>query len=191
MAWVNYGDINPEEGALLLDTDTLEFDGNGDFGGTAVTSDCDSVQGGADHVFLLRMGDLFLARKDFKVALQACGARLDGDTIRRPTGGGDEEVLQLGTPDGNIALALAAHAYHGIDIVDIESIVSIGYPTAYDQEQKFEGETTFYERGTSLWDIMRDHMEGMDYIAPTEDPDAVTVPKPIDPPGELDDSPSM
>ena len=71
-------------------------------------------------MFLLRKGDVFLARRDFASALDGIGHRLDGERIvsnQRDVAGLPESIFGMASPDGLRTLAEAAHAYGSMDDV--------------------------------------------------------------------------
>lgn len=60
--WVNLGDINPEQGTLLIRNARVE---DGDFFADVVVVIPESDVDGSDRIFDLIQGDLFLAGKAF------------------------------------------------------------------------------------------------------------------------------
>ncbi|MCW3784294.1 hypothetical protein [Defluviimonas salinarum] len=174
MGWINLGDIDPKCGTVLMRAESAEFDG--DFRADAAESVPETCVGGDDAVFLLRSGTVFLSGKNIPSALATVGARLEGDTIVRPGHHGDEERFPMTSAEGLREIFRAAHAFGGIDGIDISSLVRIGLPGRMDREPRFDGEITFYPEKTSLWAIMRRELDGFD-LAPEKAPVEAT---PID-----------
>lgn len=158
--WQNMGDISPRAGTSLMRNP--EIDVNGDFTSEIVETVPESNIGGDESRFLIRQGTLFLAAKNFASALDTVGAAIDGMSITRPDHHGGSERFDLTSDEGLKELFMAAKAYGGIE-PDIETFVKIGVETAYDQEQKFEGDVTVYPSNRSLWSIMRRELDGFDY----------------------------
>jgi len=159
MRWTNVGDINPTSGALLFQEAAI--DASGDFSAEAAESICETSVGGDESRHLLRQGTVFLAARNFASALETVGARLDaaaGKIIRADHHGG-EVTVDLTSEDGLRELFQAAHAYGGIDNVNIEVYVQIGRDEAYDAPRKFGDDPIQYRRGTSLWTIMEQELE--------------------------------
>lgn len=161
--WKNIGDIRPESGTLLIRGG--EIDRNGDFSIEMVEVIPETAVGGDDSRFLLRSGTGFLAAKNFAGALETIGASIDPGSlaITRPGHHGDTIVEQAGTGDWIRTMAHAAHAYGGIDDVDISTLVQIGRDQPCSQDRKFTGDIDIFASNSNLWAIMRKELDGFDY----------------------------
>ncbi|MCE6958761.1 hypothetical protein LAZ40_06830 [Cereibacter sphaeroides] len=169
MTWQNLGDISPRSGTFLVRNP--ELDPEGDFRAEGVQTVPERQVGGSDDVFLLRQGTIFLARRNFASALEAVGATLEGDRIRRPGQDGEDQVFPLQSVEGLRELCHAAFAYGGIEDPEIASLVRIGFPDPAEPSPKFDGEITVYPEKTSLWAVMRLELDGFDH-APEAEPKA-------------------
>lgn len=157
MHWTNVGDINPTSGALLFKDAKIEA--SGDFTAEAIESICESAVGGDEGRFLLRSGTVYLAARNFASALDTVGAKLEQGQIIRPDHHGGEMRFDLTSPDGLREMFQAAHAFGGIDVVDIEVFVQIGRDQPYDAPHKFGTDPVIFRSGTSLWTIMERELE--------------------------------
>ena len=157
MRWTNVGDINPTSGALLFQD--AEIEASGDFSAEAIESICETAVGGDEGRFLLRRGTVYLAARNFASALETVGAKLEDGQIIRPDHHGGETRFDMTSPEGLRELFQAAHAYGGIDVVDIEVFVQIGRDEPYDAPHKFGTDPVIFRKGTSLWAIMERELE--------------------------------
>ena len=162
MAWKNFGDISPRSGTLLGRPETFSLDARG-FSGEAVVTIPETAVGGDDQVFLLRQGDVFVSRANLASALDVIGASLQGEDIVQPDHHGNPERHAITSEEGMAILFMAAHAYGGIDNVEISELVRIGPPDPQSSAPRFDGAVTAYAAGSSLWAIMRATFDGFDH----------------------------
>jgi hypothetical protein len=161
--WKNIGDINPKSGTLLIRGG--ELDHNGDFSIEMVDVTPESDIGGDDSRFMLRSGTGFLVARDFQSALEMIDAAIDPESLQisMPGHHGDTIVNEAGSEDWITTMALATHAFGGIDNIDIQTLVQIGKDEAYSRDRKFKGDIYVYYTGSNLWAIMRDTLDGFDF----------------------------
>jgi hypothetical protein len=165
MSWTNVGDVNPQQGALIYQDPEIS---NGDFTAEAIETVNEQAVGGDESRFLIRRGTVYLAEENFASALATVGARLEDEEIVRPDHNGGEERFPIGSEEGMRELLIAAHAFGGIDNVDIESLVQIDPYTPYDQPRKFTGDLCVYRAGSSPWSIIAQEAEVRDDFGPAE-----------------------
>ena len=165
MSWMNVGDVNPQQGTLIYQDPEIS---NGDFTAEAIETVNERNVGGDESRFLIRRGTVYLAEENFASALETVGARIEGDEIVRPDHHGGEERFPIRSEEGMRELLIAAHAYGGIDDVDIESFVQIGPDTPYDQPRKFTGDLFVYRAGSSPWSVIAQEAEVGDEFEPAE-----------------------
>lgn len=165
MSWMNVGDVNPQQGTLIYQDPEIS---NGDFTAEAIETVNEQNVGGDESRFLIRRGTVYLAAENFASALETVGARIEGDEIVRPDHHGGEERFQIRSEEGMRELLIAAHAYGGIDDVDVESFVQIGPDTPYDQPRKFTGDLFVYRAGSSPWSVIAQEAEVGDEFGPAE-----------------------
>jgi hypothetical protein len=161
MDWTDVGDANPKGGVLLFRN--AQIDASGDFEAEAVEAICETNVGGDECRFLLRRGTVFLSSVNLVSALKTVGASIFATTIARQGAHGDGASFEVTSEEGLRVLFHAAHAYGGIDSVEIEALVQLGPDMASDLERKFEGDITLYNAGTSLWAILAEELELGDF----------------------------
>lgn len=171
MTWKNVGDVSPLNGILLYQDPEIS---NGDFTAEAIETLSERNVGGDECRFLVRRGTVHLSAANFPSALDTVGARLEGDTIIRANHHGGEESFPISSEEGLRELLMAAHAFGGIDNVDIESFVQIGEDSPYDSPKKFGEDPTIYSGDANLWAIVAREAEVADLPqaqgAPAADP---------------------
>ena len=146
--WKNIGDMSPE-GAVVVRDMTINA-ASGDFSAEAVVVTSETHVGGDECRFLIRQGDVFLSAENMKDALAVVGET-------------PESVRDMPEGDRLVRVADAALAFGGIDHVSAEILVQIGPDEPYDQPRKFPGEIMIYDTGSSLWQIMRENLDGFDF----------------------------
>jgi len=151
MTWRNVGDVSPLNGALLYQDPEIS---NGDFTAEAIETVSERNVGGDECRFLVRVGTVHLSAANFPSALATVGAKLEGDTIIRTDHHGGEERFPITSEEGLRELLIAAHAFGGIDNVDIETFVQIGEDSVYDQPKRFAGDPTIYPGDANLWSVV-------------------------------------
>jgi hypothetical protein len=161
MDWIDAGDVNPKSGALLFRD--AKIDASGNFQAEAIESICETNVGGDECRFLLRRGTVFLSAENLVSALDTVGASIFATTITRPGHHGDDESFDVASREGLREIFHAAHAYGGIDDVDIQALVQLGPDMASDLDRKFDGEITLYGAEASLWAIMAEELELGDF----------------------------
>jgi hypothetical protein len=67
---------------------------------------------------------------------------------------GGEERFPISSEGGLQELLVAAHAFGGIDNVDIETFVQIGEDSPYDLPKKFGDDPTVYPGDVNLWAVV-------------------------------------
>lgn len=169
MDWINTGDINPQQGTAFYRA--AQIDESGDFNAEAIEVISERDVGGDEKRFLLRMGDFFLARKNFESALQTVGARLEGTQIVRD-GAGEGERFAMTSEEGLRELFIAGHAYSGLQDPEWDLLIQIGKDEDYDQDRKFPGERHMYRHGTSVWAVIANELPGFEL------PEGVTAARP-------------
>jgi len=171
MTWRNVGDVNPLNGALLYQDPEIS---NGDFTAEAIETVSERNVGGDECRFLVRVGTVHLSAGNFASALGTVGARLEGDVIVRADHHGGEERFPVTSEEGLRELLIAAHAFGGIDNVDIETFVQIGEDSPYDLPKKFGENPTVYPGDANLWAVVAREAEVPDLPqaqgAPAVDP---------------------
>ena len=160
MTWKNVGDINPREGGKFVRNPEIGASGN--FTAECIETINETTVGGDEKRILIRQGIVFLVEKNFQDALDTVGARLVGDEIVRPGHYGEEERFPISSEEGLIEMFHAAHAYGGIDDLDLQVVVQIGEDEVYDQEKRFGDEVTVYPYESSIWAIIERETNGFD-----------------------------
>lgn len=158
MDWKNYGDMDPRQGAFLVRNPSL--DRNGDFTAECIETVCENNVGGDESRFMIRQGNIFLSAKNFASALDVIGSKLEDGVIVTPGHYGEDLFEKVNSEQGLAFLAGAAHAYAGIDDVEISALVQIGKDEVYDMDRKFEGDLNIYSKNSSLWAIMERELDG-------------------------------
>lgn len=159
--WANYGDVNPEHGALLFRN--MCFDSRGCFEAECIDTVSESEMGGDECRHRIRQGALFLAPEHFAEALKSIGGQVVAGAIQMPETYAKTGPITLSSDEGLTLLALASHSYNGMAYVDIESWVQIGKETAYDADHVYKGELNIYRKGTSLWSAMVAELDGFSW----------------------------
>lgn len=161
MTWINIGDINPECGTTVVKDLALD---HGDFSARGVQITPESDVGGSDHVFLIAEGELFLSEKNFQSALDIIGYQIKDDILFDA----HNNSFKVDSDEGLLTLAHAAQANSGIE-GEHQMLISIGLPSQYDQDPKFDADITFFDAKTTLWSALRCKLDLFDY-APEENP---------------------
>lgn len=165
--WTNVGDVNPRQGTTLFKLADAELN-DGEFRVPAIQVIAEADSGGSEKVFKLQQGELFMSKDKFAPALAGVGATLHSRKgklwVATVGPAGEAAETPLNSREGLRILADAAIAYQGLDDIDCSALISIGLPDRMDQPRQFEGETTYYREGSSLWAIMRKELSWfMDY----------------------------
>lgn len=165
-AWINLGDIDPENGTFLVDRDTLRLD----IGRQSLSARCVAVVpersfGGASQVFMLQQGVLTLHERDFASALETVGARIEGDDIVAPGHGGEDVRTPIDSAEGRQELIHAAHAYGGMPADSEDIVVATDLPCPEEAARDIFGEPDlWYFNPPSLWAVMRDAFGDFDHF---------------------------
>lgn len=115
--WRYTGDINLEHGGLYWRPGTPESFPQCDYvEAVQVTPVSDMTRWGADNVFIVESGSIYMPRDRYETALDCCGYTLiTGARGGLYIGDGRASPLPVNSRFGQILLVDAFNAYHGVD----------------------------------------------------------------------------